>query len=67
MEPYIPAIVEAIHSALSIATASTFVVGIVGTVIAAGLVLLFRDAPAVAAEAETEAEDAPRAEERAVA
>jgi len=41
------------------------VVGIVGTVIAAGLVLLFRDAPAVAAE--TEAEDASRASERAVA
>ena len=54
MEPFIPAIVDAIHQAFSIATASTFVIGIVGTVIAAGLVLLFRDAPAVAAEAEAE-------------
>ena len=67
VEPHIPAIVEAIHSALSIAIASTFVVAIVGTVIAAGLVLLFRDAPAVATESETAAEDAPRAKERAVA
>ncbi|HEU0244799.1 MAG TPA: MDR family MFS transporter [Candidatus Limnocylindrales bacterium] len=50
VEPYVPAIVDAIHSALSIAIASTFVVGIGSTAIAACLVLLFRDAPAVAAE-----------------
>jgi EmrB/QacA subfamily drug resistance transporter len=48
VEPYIPVIVDAVHSAFSIATASTFVVGIGTTVVAAGLVLLFREAPAEA-------------------
>jgi EmrB/QacA subfamily drug resistance transporter len=49
VEPFIPAIVGAIHEAFSIATASTFVVGIVSSLAAAGLVLLFREAPATAA------------------
>ena len=61
VEPFVPAIVDAIHSALSIAIASTFVVGIGSTLLAACLVLLFRDAPAtVAAVAE-----APHAPDRA--
>ncbi|HEU5205947.1 MAG TPA: MDR family MFS transporter [Candidatus Limnocylindrales bacterium] len=54
VEPYVPAIIDAIHAAFSIATASTFVVGIVTTLVAAGLTLLFRDAPATATEAEAE-------------
>jgi hypothetical protein len=55
VEPYIPAIVGAIHEAFSIATASTFAIGIVTSLAAAGLVLLFREAPATAA-ARSEAE-----------
>jgi EmrB/QacA subfamily drug resistance transporter len=48
IEPYLPAIVDGIHTAFSIATASTFVIGIATTLLASGLVLLFRDAPASA-------------------
>jgi MFS family permease len=48
VEPFIPRIVDAIHQAFSIATASTFAVGIVSSLAAAGLVLLFREAPATA-------------------
>ncbi len=44
--PYVPAIVEAIHAAFSIATSSTFVLGIGATAVAAGLVLFLREAPA---------------------
>lgn len=51
VEPYLPSIVGAVHSAFSVATASTFVVGIATTLLAAGLVLLFREAPAAAREA----------------
>jgi hypothetical protein len=50
VEPHIPTIVEAIHQAFSIATSSTFAIGIVGSLAAAGLVLLFREAPATAAQ-----------------
>ena len=39
VEPFIPAIVAAIHDAVSIATAATFTLGIVAAVVAAGLVL----------------------------
>ena len=46
--PFIPAIVDAIHQAFSIATASTFAIGIGTSLVAAGLVLLFREAPATA-------------------
>jgi EmrB/QacA subfamily drug resistance transporter len=56
VEPFVPAIVDAIHSALSIATANTFVVGIATTAVAAGLVLLFREAPATASEREWDGE-----------
>ncbi len=51
VQPFVPVIVDAIHQAFSIATASTFVVGIATSLAAAGLVLLFREAPAVAGEA----------------
>jgi predicted MFS family arabinose efflux permease len=50
IEPFVPAIVGAIHWAFSIATASTFAIGIATSLLAAGLVLLFREAPATATE-----------------
>jgi hypothetical protein len=50
LEPFVPAIVDAIHAAFSIATASTFAVGIGTSLLAAGLALFFREAPATAAE-----------------
>jgi hypothetical protein len=43
VEPFIDSIVDAIYRAFSLATASTFTVGIVAAVIAAGLVLLYRE------------------------
>ena len=49
--PFIDAIVAAIYRAFSIATANTFTVGILTAVIAAGLVLLLREAPMRAADA----------------
>src|SRR6185436_13963123 len=57
VEPFIPAIVGAIHQAFSIATASTFAIGIVSSLAAAGLVLLFREAPATAAGYEESTEE----------
>jgi EmrB/QacA subfamily drug resistance transporter len=50
IEPFLPAIVGALHSAFSIATASTFTIGIGTSLVAAVLVLLFREAPAAASE-----------------
>jgi EmrB/QacA subfamily drug resistance transporter len=50
IEPFLPAILGALHSAFSIATASTFTIGIGTSLVAAALVLLFRDAPAVVSE-----------------
>ncbi len=44
--PYMPALIDAVHSAFSIATASTFSVGVVTALVASGLVLLFRESPA---------------------
>jgi EmrB/QacA subfamily drug resistance transporter len=58
--PYMPVIVDSIHSAFSFATASTFFIGVVTGLAASGLVLLFRDAPATARE---EAPEAARPEE----
>ncbi|HEX6867896.1 MAG TPA: MDR family MFS transporter [Candidatus Limnocylindrales bacterium] len=52
VEPFIPAIVAAIHDAVSIATSATFTLGIVASVVAAGLVLLLREAPAHATAGE---------------
>ena len=48
--PFIPAIVGAIHDAVSIATSATFTLGIVASLVAAGLVLFLREAPAHATE-----------------
>jgi EmrB/QacA subfamily drug resistance transporter len=45
VEPFIPAIVDALHQAISIATASTFVIGIVASLVAAGLVAMLREVP----------------------
>ena len=49
VEPFLPSIVDAIHQAFSVATAGTFAIGIGTSILAAGLVLLLRDAPATAA------------------
>jgi EmrB/QacA subfamily drug resistance transporter len=45
VEPFIPALVDATHQAVSLATASTFSIGVVTAAIGAGLVLLLREAP----------------------
>jgi EmrB/QacA subfamily drug resistance transporter len=45
VEPFIPAIVQAIHEAISVATASTFYIGIAAAVIAAGFVLMLKEVP----------------------
>ena len=50
VEPFIGAIVDAIYRAFSIATASTFTVGIVAALAAAGLVLLFKEQRMAAAD-----------------
>jgi EmrB/QacA subfamily drug resistance transporter len=50
VEPFIPAIVAGIHDAVSIATSATFSLGIAASVVAAGLVLLLREAPAHAVQ-----------------
>jgi hypothetical protein len=57
IEPFLPAIVGALHSAFSIATASTFTIGIGTSLVAAALVLLFREAPAAASEPAWETAD----------
>ncbi len=60
--PYVPSIVDAVHSAFSIATASTFVVGIGTALVASGLVVLFREAPAEARQGAWEADRADNQE-----
>jgi EmrB/QacA subfamily drug resistance transporter len=45
VEPFIPAIVGAIDQAFSIATANTFLIGIVATLLAAGLVAMLKEVP----------------------
>jgi hypothetical protein len=67
VEPFVPAIVGAIHAAFSVATASTFAIGIVTSVVAAGLVLLYREAPATASERAWESGDAEPGETSAYA
>jgi EmrB/QacA subfamily drug resistance transporter len=67
VEPFVPAIVGAIHSAFSIATASTFAIGIVTSLLAAALVLLFREAPVRASEREWELDDTETEESSAFA
>jgi EmrB/QacA subfamily drug resistance transporter len=64
VEPLIPAIVSGIHEAFSIATTSTFVVGIFTAIIAAVVVLLVMPAGRVGeqdASAHASAPDSPRA------
>jgi EmrB/QacA subfamily drug resistance transporter len=65
VDPFAGTIVGAFHAAFSIATASTFVVGIGATVLAGALVLLFRDAPARAVAGQPAA-SAPRSDGGAV-
>jgi hypothetical protein len=67
VEPFVPAIVGAVHSAFSIATASTFVIGIATSLIAATLVFFFRDAPAVEAEPDWERREPEQSERSASA
>ena len=55
VEPLIPAIVDGIHTAFSIATASTFVVGIVTALLAAVLILVVMPAGKMGEQAEPEA------------
>ena len=43
--PYLPDIVAAIYRAFSLATANTFVFGVVAAVVAGGAVALLREAP----------------------
>jgi hypothetical protein len=57
VQPFAAEIVAAVHSAFSIATAGTFVLGIGTSLLAAGLVLLFREASAAAREAEHAVDD----------
>jgi EmrB/QacA subfamily drug resistance transporter len=64
VEPYVPAIVAAIHEAISIATASTFVLGIGAAALAAGLVLFLREAPARVAAPSLESDDHAAVSER---
>jgi EmrB/QacA subfamily drug resistance transporter len=45
VQPFIPAIVDAIHQAFSIATANTFLVGIGASLLAAGLVAALKEVP----------------------
>jgi EmrB/QacA subfamily drug resistance transporter len=65
VEPYIPAIVAAIHEAFSLATAATFSVGIVTCLIASVLVLAFREARATAEERSWEPSSSSDAESAA--
>ena len=46
LEPFVPAIVEAIHRAFSIATASTFTFGIAAAAVVLIFVAFLREAPA---------------------
>ncbi len=54
LEPFVPAIVEAIHRAFSIATASTFTFGIVAALVVVLVVAFLREAPARTAATEDE-------------
>jgi EmrB/QacA subfamily drug resistance transporter len=65
--PFVPNIVDAIYAAFSIATANTFVIGIAASAIAAGLVLLLREAPAQATDVATEADQSRAADQTASA
>jgi EmrB/QacA subfamily drug resistance transporter len=45
VEPFVPAIVDAIHQAFSLATSSTFVIGIGASLLAAAFVMLLKEVP----------------------
>lgn len=50
LEPFVPAVVDAIHRAFSLATAGTFAFGIAGALVAVTVVLFLREAPRAAGE-----------------
>jgi len=58
VEPFVPAIVDGIHQAFSLATAATFAVGIVTALLAALLVLFVLPARRMGEDAEVTAPDA---------
>ncbi len=64
VRPFVPAIVEAIHAALSIAISNTFAIGIGASLVAAALVLFLREAPAPATEPELSSDGQRAASER---
>lgn len=51
VQPFVPAIVDAIYRAFSLATASTYILGIGAALLAAGLVLFLREVPMRALDA----------------
>ena len=59
-----PAIVHAIHAALSIAISNTFAIGIAASIVAAALVMFLREAPAPATELELGSDGQRGASER---
>jgi EmrB/QacA subfamily drug resistance transporter len=65
VEPFIPAIVDALHQAISLATASTFLIGIVASLLAALLVATLREVP-VRHESPAEAAALPMADRRPI-
>jgi EmrB/QacA subfamily drug resistance transporter len=65
VEPFIPAIVDALHQAISLATASTFLIGIAASLLAALLVATLREVPA-RHESPAEAVGLPRASGRPI-
>jgi EmrB/QacA subfamily drug resistance transporter len=68
VEPFVPVIVEAIHQAVSIATASTFVLGVAASLLAALLVIGLKEVPMRAEAPEPEGGHGERiAPDRAVA
>jgi EmrB/QacA subfamily drug resistance transporter len=59
VEPFIPAIVNAIHVAFSIATSATFSIGVVTSLLAAAVVLVWMPGGRMGATAEAAAPSAP--------
>jgi EmrB/QacA subfamily drug resistance transporter len=62
VEPFIPAIVGAIHTAFSIATSATFSIGIVTSLLAAAVVLVWMPGGRMGEASETTAEPTPSRE-----
>jgi hypothetical protein len=59
VEPFIPAIVSAIHTAFSIATSATFSIGVVTSVLAAAVVLVWMPGGRMGATAEATSPSTP--------